>query len=298
MKKTIIWLLLIIIIGVVGYFLMRSSGTDTEPVDQATTTPQNGQTGTTTAEQKETTIIGESIEGRDIIAYHFGEGDTKLLFVGGLHGGYSWNTALVAYELMDYLKANPDAVPQNIQATVIPTANPDGLFKVTGKEGRFAKADVATSQDVVVSGRFNANNVDLNRNFDCDWQATGTWQNRSVSGGTSVFSEPESIAMRDYVNEYEPEAVLVWYSASGGVFASNCHEGILPETQALTDLYAQASGYPAYQTFDFYAITGDMVNWLAKEGIPAISVLLTTHDDTEWSKNQAGIDALLQNYAN
>lgn len=298
MKKTIIWLLLIIIVGVVGYFLMRSSGTDTEPVDQATTTPQNGQTGTTTAEQKETTIIGESIEGRDIIAYHFGEGDTKLLFVGGLHGGYSWNTALVAYELMDYLKANPDAVPQNIQATVIPTANPDGLFKVTGKEGRFAKADVATSQDVVVSGRFNANNVDLNRNFDCDWQATGTWQNRSVSGGTSVFSEPESIAMRDYVNEYEPEAVLVWYSASGGVFASNCHEGILPETQALTDLYAQASGYPAYQTFDFYAITGDMVNWLAKEGIPAISVLLTTHDDTEWSKNQAGIDALLQNYAN
>ncbi len=40
-----------------------------------------------------------------------------------------------------------------------------------------------------------------------------------------------------------------------------------------------------------------MVNWLAKEKVPAISVLLTTHDDTEWQKNKAGIEALLKHFA-
>jgi hypothetical protein len=90
----------------------------------------------------------------------------------------------------------------------------------------------------------------------------------------------------------------VWYSSAGGVFASNCHNGILPETLTLTNTFAKASGYPAYNDFNFYEITGDMVNWLAKEEIPAISVLLTNHTDTEWTKNKAGIEAVLKQYGN
>jgi hypothetical protein len=70
----------------------------------------------------------------------------------------------------------------------------------------------------------------------------------------------------------------------------------LPETKTLTNLYAQASGYKANEEFNFYAITGDMVNWLAKNNIPAISVLLTNHTDVEWDKNKKGIDAILEYY--
>jgi hypothetical protein len=39
-----------------------------------------------------------------------------------------------------------------------------------------------------------------------------------------------------------------------------------------------------------------MVNWLAKENVPAISVLLTTHEVIEWDKNKAGIEALLGHF--
>ncbi len=242
-------------------------------------------------------VIGKSVEGREIIAYQYGNGDKEILFVGGIHGGYSWNTVLVAYEMMDYLKANPDVISGNIRVMIIPVLNPDGLNKVVGTAGRFAKADVSLSQAVLISGRFNANNVDLSRNFDCDWQSAGIWQNKTVSGGSAVFSEPESLAFRNYIEARSPAAVVVWYSAAGGVFASSCHEGILPETLAITNIYAKASGYPAYEHFDFYKITGDMVDWLAKKKIPAISVLLSTHDDVEWDKNQAGIKALLLHYA-
>lgn len=240
--------------------------------------------------------IGKSIEGRDIVAYRFGTGETELLFIGGVHGGYSWNTSLVAFELMDYLKKNPSMVPENIKITVIPTVNPDGLNKVVGTTGKFTAADVSKSSEVVISGRFNADNVDLNRNFDCDWQASGKWQNKTVSGGDTAFSEPESLAIKNYVENNKPTAVVAWYSSAGGVYASNCHNGVSSETTAITKAFAKASGYPAYEDYNYYELTGDMVNWFAKNNIPAISVLLTNHSDIEWNKNKAGIEAIIKRY--
>jgi len=242
-------------------------------------------------------VIGESVNGTDIMAYHFGEGEEEVLFVGGIHGGYSWNTALVAYELIEYLDENPDAVPENLMVTVIPALNPDGLSEVTGTIGAFTASDVDASETERIAARFNANDVDLNRNFDCEWESTGTWQTRSVSGGDEAFSEPESKAVRDYVTKYDVVGAVAFYSAAGGVYASQCNNGTLPATTELTAVYATAAGYKAFAEFDFYEITGDMVNWLARQNIPAISVLLTDHSSTEWSKNQAGVEAVLEYFA-
>lgn len=295
-------LLIIIIAGGTYWYTQMRPAPAATTVD--TTAPVSG---TTTDKTK--TVIGKSAGGRDIIAYHFGlpvapgaaaqagEGTKELLFIGGIHGGYEWNTVLVAYELMDYLKANPTLVATGTRVTVIPVMNPDGLQKVVSTAERFTAAQVPVGEAATVPGRFNANEVDLNRNFDCDWQAQAKWQNKTVSGGSAAFSEPESKAVRDYVSAHKPTAALVWYSAAGGVFASNCHDGVLPETMALVTEYAKASGYSAFKNFDFYEITGDMVNWFAKEGIPAISVLLTDHKNTEWDKNKKGIDAILKRYA-
>lgn len=294
MKNIIIIFLVILLIGLGVYFFIKSSSNNTSPTQEQTATS----TIETKQEDKSKTVIGASVEKREIIAYHFGNGDKEILFVGGIHGGYSWNTVLVAYNLMDYLKANPSAVPANIKVTVIPVLNPDGLAKIVATTTTsFSTSNISSESSLLASARFNGHNVDLNRNFDCDWQTNGTWQNKTVSGGSAVFSEPESQAIKNYTETQKPKAVVVWYSAAGGVYASNCHNGILAETRAITKTYADASGYRAYEDFDFYEITGDMVNWLAKNNVPAISVLLTNHTDTEWSKNQAGIEALLKYYA-
>jgi murein tripeptide amidase MpaA len=303
MKIFTFLLILLLLAGGVYFFFFRSDTTEiiqediTPPVEFTfDDEPEEIIIEEPIVEYMTQTTLGTSVEGAPITAYHYGNGPTEILFVGGMHGGYSWNTALVAYELMDYLEATPTIVPQNVTVTVIPVLNPDGLKKVTGTTERFTFSDVDTTESVRVSGRFNANDVDLNRNFDCDWQANATWQNRAVSGGTEAFSEPEARALKQYVETRQPTASVVWYSAVGGVFASNCRNGVLPETRTLTNLYADASGYQSYEEFDFYEITGDAVNWLAKNNIPAISVLLTTHTDTEWTRNKAGIDALLQYY--
>lgn len=303
MKNTIIAVIIIAVLGAGIYMFTRNSNDevvkDTQNTEQNTdNNTNNDTTATTTIEVDKTkTVIGTSVEGNAITAYHFGEGEKELLFVGGIHGGYAWNTVSVAQGLVDYLRVSPEVVPEGVRVTVVPVLNPDGLAKVTATtEGTFLVTDVSVSSSVLVDGRFNGNNVDLNRNFDCDWQANAKWQSKNVSGGTAAFSEPESMAIKTYVEAHNPTAVVVWYAAAGGVYASSCHNGVLPETTKLTEVFAKASTYPAYKSFDFYATTGDMVNWLAKKNIPAISVLLTNHTDVEWSKNKAGIDAMLSYY--
>lgn len=306
MKQSIIAFLIVVVLGVGAYFFYQRSSEDIVVVNKTPSieTPSTPSVDVTQKNEtpekvvnKEETVIGKSVEGRDITAFHYGSGTKEVLFVGGIHGGYEWNTVLVAYELMDYLKANPNVVPDGVRVTVIPVLNPDGLNKTVGSPSRFTKADVPSPIEKTVSGRFNANTVDLNRNFDCDWQAKGVWNEVPVSGGSAAFSEPESKAFKAYVETHKLSGVVVWYSSAGGVFSSNCHNDVSPETAAITKIYADASGYPAHKVYNYYEITGDMANWLAKNNIPTISVLLTTHNDTEWSKNKAGIEALLTHYA-
>ncbi|MEY3784282.1 MAG: hypothetical protein RLZZ230_604 [Candidatus Parcubacteria bacterium] len=108
-------------------------------------------------------IIGTSVENRNIEAYTFGTGSTSLLFVGGIHGGYEWNSILLAYAMIDYLKDNSEVIPENLTIHIIPDLNPDGLFKATGLEGEFSATDIKNNDMHATGiGRFNANNVDLN----------------------------------------------------------------------------------------------------------------------------------------
>ena len=243
-----------------------------------------------------TETIGKSVEGRNIDAVTFGNGDTRIMFVGGMHGGYEYNSVLLAYKFIDYLSANPGVVPDSLSVTIIPSANPDGLYKVTGVDGRFSASDVSENTNDGL-GRFNANNVDLNRNFDCKWKPESMWKGNVVSAGNAPFSEPESSAIRDFVLANNPSAVIFWHSKANAVYASECEGGILPETIDIMNVYSRVSGYRAVDSFDAYEITGDAEGWLASINIPAITVELKTHETVEWEKNLAGAKALFVYYS-
>jgi len=240
--------------------------------------------------------IGSSVEGRDITSYTYGSGDTHLVFVGGIHGGYEWNSVLLAYEMIDHFTDNSEIIPESITVSIIPVANPDGLMKIIGKEARFTLLDVPSGIDTA-PGRFNANNVDLNRNFDCKWAPESSWRGNVVSAGTAAFSEPEAAAIRDFVLKTKPTSVVFWHSQANTVYASECHDGVLPETLAVMNAYAQAARYGAVAQFDAYPITGDVEGWLASIGIPAITVELETRTSIEWTRNIAGVRALFDYYS-
>lgn len=290
-KKTLFalvgFLLMIAVIIFIGVFFSKEKVEIQEDAIEEVTVEETQ----TIAPRK--AIIGTSVEGRSIELYTFGSGGTNILLVGGIHGGYEWNSVLLAYQFIDYYTTNPATVPSNITLTIIPSANPDGLFEVIKKEGRFTASDIQQEDTSTGLGRFNANGVDLNRNFDCKWKPESTWRGKTMSAGTTAFSEPEAQAIKSVVSTTGPKAVLFFHSQASAVYASECENGILPVTREIMNTYSVASGYKAVDVFDSYEITGDAEGWLASIGIPAITVELSTHQTIEWEKNFAGVKAVL-----
>lgn len=284
---------LVVAIGIVVWLLLQTYLTPTAPPAPPVTTTEEPDDLSPTMTQ---TIIGASVEGRPIEVFTVGSGPDDLLLVGGIHGGYEWNSTLLAWEMIDYYSADTATLPENVTLHIIPTLNPDGLALVVGTSSRFALADVPSPESRVAAGRFNANGVDLNRNFDCNWAPESTWRGEVVSAGTAPFSEPEAAALRDYVMRIQPEAAAFWHSQANNVYGSACNAGVLPLTSTLGAAYATAGEYGFVELFDAYPITGDVEGWLASIGIPAVTVELESFSAVEWERNLAGVESWLAHF--
>jgi predicted deacylase len=237
-----------------------------------------------------TYTLGYSTQGWPINVYQFGNGPVRLAFVGGIHGGYEWNTILLAYQVIDYLTIHPETIPLTLTVFILPAANPDGLVLATGNAGRFTPQQV---QQGVRESRFNGNKVDLNRNWDCRWSAGAVWQQQEVSGGTAPFSEVETQLLARFLTDPPMDGVVLWHSAANAVLAGGCNEDFA-EAVNLGQIYAEASGYPFKAAFTSYVITGDAADWLSLQAIPAIEIELRNRVDLDWEMNLAGILAVLK----
>ncbi len=228
-----------------------------------------------------------------LLSYTIGTGRRVLVLIGGIHGGYEWNTIRLAEEMYGHLRQNPNLIPPALTVIFIPNANPDGLFAVAGAEsGDF---DAPLYEDSI-PGRLNGRGVDLNRNWDCLWRPEAVWGSTPVSGGPLPFSEAETRALRDFLLTVEPAAVLFWHSAATGVYPGSCLREDARGT-ALAEVFAGASGYKLFASFDGYAISGHATGWLAAQGIPALTVELTTHSALDFEENLAGLEALMARLA-
>lgn len=235
-------------------------------------------------------ILGYSTLHWSIEVHRFGRGPTNLVFIGGIHGGYEWNTILLAYRMISYFQENQGSIPPEVSLYIIPAANPDGQVLVVGHAGEFAAGEVGRD---TVKGRFNAAGVDLNRNWDCNWSPTGQWVNREILTGTQPFSEVENRLLRDFLLDLPAHGVAFWHSAATGVYPGGC-EGLYEPSVELAKIFAEASGYPYQESFTSYAVTGDAADWLSLQGIPAISVELSNHTDLDWEQNLQGVLAVLE----
>lgn len=289
MKHILIGAVALLVVGALAFFFLSDQAeaptADTTPTeDRLPVEPDNGIGDgakplpeiTEEADRASEIVIGQSENGTDIMAHFFGDGAKEVLVVGGVHSAFAPNTVTVAESLMEALDSGTVAIPEGVTVTVIPNLNPD-----------------ASGAPNTLAARLNANGVDLNRNFDCEWEAEGVWRSTPVSGGEAAFSEAEAAALRDYATANNIAAAVVYYAADGGVYASGCGNGANGESAQLTSAYATAAGYTANNEFDSYKISGDATNWMAKMDVPAIGVLLSDYTNAEWTKNKAGIEAVL-----
>ena len=210
-------------------------------------------------------VYGSSIENRPLVAYRFGSGPIARALIGGIHGGYEWNTTALMSKTLEHLAADPNLVPPDLTLYVIPLVNPDGAA---------AGADR-------VEGRMNANGVDLNRNWDYQWQPTATHGSRPVPAGALPFSEPETAALRDFILDRGVEAAIFYHSAAAVVFSGAGEDA--SETVALARFIAAATGYRyAPEGVPGQITTGNAIDWLSQQGIAAAEVELSTHEALDW----------------
>lgn len=114
---------------------------------------------------------GESVEGRPIMGLEMGPVNAPTWRILGAHHGDEAISSELAMEIAQAIIADQGAwagMLQNLHITLLPLVNPDGL-------------DLGT--------RYNANGVDLNRNYAFKW-GDGKFR------GPTPFSEPETRAVR------------------------------------------------------------------------------------------------------
>ncbi len=264
------------------------------PPPTAATTPAPT-TGPTTAltTGHATNLVGRSAGGRPIESHRLGTGAIDIVIVGGIHGGYEWNSVVLAEELLSHYQRHTADIPPMISLHFVPNANPDGLSLVTDTSGELQLTGVITD---TFPARFNANGVDLNRNWDCAWAPTALWREKPVSAGTHPFSEPETESLSRYLVALRPVLVIFLHSAANAVYASGCAEPHQPSYELAT-IYGRAAEYPVFPVFDHYTITGDASDWLSLQSIPSFTVELSTHESLDWERNLAGMKAILAHYS-
>ena len=194
----------------------------------------------------------------------------EKLIVAGIHGGYEWNTIELADELIDFLNNFPEVVPPDQTLYILRALNPDGLARSSG-----------------FGGRANENNVDINRNFPSNWQAewprAGCWDYIPITGGKAAASEPETRALMAFIQAHDFQALISYHSAALGIFPG----GQPPDAGSLSlaEAVAAVSDYP-YPPIDAGCVyTGQFVDWASDQGIPAVDIELTNHQDSDFEEN-------------
>ena len=218
--------------------------------------------------------IGYSVKGRPIIAYYYGSGSSYVLFTGGMHGSEpSGYTTMQAWA--SYLDSNAYQLPANTQVVIIPNTNPDGI---------------------AANSRYNANGVNLDRNF-----ATDDWQtdidtadgHKPGGGGSSPASEPETKALATLTSQLRPR-LEVSYHAQGRLVGANQ----VGNSAALGSAYAKTVGYSTMygnaEELMGYTITGEYETWIGdKLGLPAILIELPSPSGNYFSSQRSAILTLL-----
>jgi protein MpaA len=124
-------------------------------------------------------IVGTSVQRLPILSFVLGQGPDVIFVLATIHGNESAGTPLVR-SLGKYLQQQPHLM-KGRRVVLLAVANPDGMAH---------------------NSRFNANGVDLNRNFPASNRV-----NDKRSGATAL-SEPEAHLVKQLIEQYSPDRIV------------------------------------------------------------------------------------------
>ncbi len=236
--------------------------------------------------------IGKSVLGREIPMLRIGRAKEYVVFAGAFHGSeYITNSLLLTfcYELSNAIANDGIIEGLNVRRAmygrgliIVPLVNPDGCeISIHGKSGclgNFSFINRISGGDLV---HFNANarGVDINHNFDANWEAVRERERKAEIfgpaktrfGGYSPESEPETVALCNLCRENNIRHAVAFHSQGEVIYAP---EGENPPKRSdkMAEIMSASSGY----SIDYpegLAVGGGFKDWFVKEfNRPAFTV--------------------------
>lgn len=220
--------------------------------------------------------IGQSKSGRQLYALSLGlkKEDANAMipsvaYIGAHHAREHLSTEVPLLSAERILKeyesnARIKHILDNRRLIFIPMVNPDGvMYDIRGGSYHSWRKNHEEG-----SGPYDG--VDLNRNYDQKWAQGGSssYPSSDIYHGPGPFSEPESIAVKEFV-EANPDLRAMISFHSFGELVLYPWSGSF-ETVGGADLevfkswgasMAQTNGYTNQQSSDLYISTGDTCDW-------------------------------------
>ena len=229
-------------------------------------------------------IIGQSIEGNNIWAFKLSdnpsedENEPEVLYTGLTHAREPLSMMNLFYFVQNLCEAyveenDPEAVYliNERELWFIPVVNPDGYLynELIAPSGgglhRKNRKDTGC-------GNSTQRGVDLNRNFSYNWGASDYYSSPDPCYNTYVgeeaFSEPETRAVRDFINERNFVNVLHYHSY-GNMYIHPFGDSSLPNEPDLTIFRELAEEMASHNNFEYgtgsemvgYTVNGDAADW-------------------------------------
>ncbi len=239
----------------------------------------------TIPETAQRNVIGNSVKNQPIVCYKLGTGSKKVLFASAIHGN-EVGTVKLAYKLLNSLSQN-QAYLTKYTFCIIPVLNPDGYA-------------LALSQPDYINGgkmgRFNAHNVDLNRNFATrSFTSQAAWnQGKDYSIKQQVFagdkgnSEPETLALTDFILKEKIELLFMFHNVGKDVAGSIA-------SSYSAKLFSDKTGFKLISEEEWkkFEQTGTAKEWCDEHAIKYLEIEAPTRWGSAWNLIKPGIESVL-----
>jgi len=241
--------------------------------------------------------IGKSVLGKELFCLRFGSGDKKI-FINAAHHGKEWITSMLVMSMLEkicFLYKNNmnlwDFDIQNICKSIslytCPMVNPDGVNLAISGLSDDIPTIVRTrlisfnngSHDFIGKWQSNANGVDLNHNYDAGFlkgKAHEVQEKIFSPGptrfsGSHAFSEPESIALKDFTCSLFPDITVSYHSQGEEIYYD--YEGLATESsKKMADDMSAISGYKVCSPMGMASYSGYKDWVIEKFRIPSFTL--------------------------
>lgn len=231
--------------------------------------------------------IGKTVKWLPITCFKIWNGSIKILYVSGIHVN-EVGTVKLAYNIINWANNNIGNL-NKYSLFVIPCLNRDWYGIANDNPDYFNGWKV---------GRFNANNVDLNRNFNTpSFKNKSTWSFwKDYSENIEVYcweiwnSEPETQALNNFTLTNEIKILFMFHNVGKDVTGNKNDI-----SQKLTKIYAKTTWFRLIDEENWEKLnqSGTAKEWCEINNIAYIEVEGSTRYWSDWGRQKSAIEATL-----